>query len=153
MEKTTTSKAVETLNNLIETCKDGEYGFNACAENAKSPELQRTLMGHARECRDAAQQLQAQVSELGGSPEESGSVSGSAHRGWVALKSALSSYDDLEVLEECERGEDVAIRSYQQALTEPLPEHIRALVQQQYQGVKRNHDEVRRLRDAAQARG
>lgn len=144
-----TRKTVETLNDLIETCKDGEYGFNACAENGKSPELKRVLMGRANECRSAAQQLQTQVSELGGEAEESGSFSGSVHRGWVAVKNTLSTYDDLAVLEECERGEDVAIKSYQQALKQPLPDHIRALVQLQYEGVKRNHDEVRRLRDAA----
>ena len=36
--------AVSTLNNLIETCKDGEYGFRACAEQSQAESL-KTLFG------------------------------------------------------------------------------------------------------------
>ena len=46
---------VETLNKLIETCKDGEYGFKTCAEHARSGELKEFLARRARECDSAAQ--------------------------------------------------------------------------------------------------
>lgn len=32
-------EVISTLNDLIETCKDGEYGFRSCAEHADSSEL------------------------------------------------------------------------------------------------------------------
>src|SRR5678810_541401 len=32
----TNENVIDTLNTLIETCKDGEYGFRTCAENVKS---------------------------------------------------------------------------------------------------------------------
>ena len=146
-----TDTTIETLNDLIETCKDGEYGFRACAEQAKSPNLKELFERRAQECHAAASQLQAHVRELGGKPEEHGSAMGAVHRGWVAVKSALVTYDDLAVLKECERGEDVALESYREALEQNLPARIYNLVELQYHGVQQNHDEVRRLREEFKA--
>jgi len=92
-------------------------------------------------------ELQVLVSECGGTPDDSGSISGAMHRGWVAVRGTLSGYTDVGMLEECERGEDVAKSRYQKALSRPLPEPIRAVVERQYQGVLRNHEQVKLLRD------
>ena len=89
--------------------------------------------------------------QLGGKPEDSSSAIGAMQRGWVAVKAKLSSYDDLAVLEECERGEDAALATYRDALERTLPPPIRNLVEHQYEGAKRNHDQVRRMRDALRA--
>lgn len=58
--------------------------------------------------------------------------------------------DNLAVLEECEKAEVVALESYQDALKEEIPENLRSLITQQLEGVKRNHDRVRELRDEAE---
>jgi uncharacterized protein (TIGR02284 family) len=89
--------------------------------------------------------------QLGGKPVESGSAVGAMHRGWVAVKATLSTFDDLAVLEECERGEDAALSTYHDALEQSLPPPIRNLVEHQYEGVKRNHDQIHRMRDALKA--
>lgn len=141
---------ISTLNDLIETCKDGEYGFRSCADNAESIELKTLFAKRAEECGQAARELQEQVVQLGGEPDTGGSTSGALHRGWVAIRSSLTSYDDLAVLKECERGEDIAVASYRDALQKPLPEPLRSLVERQYQGAQRNHDQVHQLRDNAQ---
>ena len=142
-----TRDVIETLNDLIETCKDGEYGFRASAEQATSGSLKTTLLARADECRVAAEQLSAHVIQLGGKPEDGGSALGAVHRGWVAMRAKLSTYDDLAVLEECERGEDAALASYREALERELPAPLHNLVELQYAGVKRNHDQIRRLRN------
>jgi len=74
------------------------------------------------------------------------------HRGWVTLKSAVAGRTDLAILEECERGEDVAKATYAKALKASLPEDIRLVVQRQYDGVLRNHGQIRDLRDQYRAR-
>lgn len=74
-------------------------------------------------------------------------MAGALHRGWVSVKTALSTQDDKAVLEECERGEDAAVARYRKALKAALPADVRALVERQAQGAQRNHDEVRALRD------
>ncbi|MDX3904602.1 MAG: PA2169 family four-helix-bundle protein [Pigmentiphaga sp.] len=139
------------LNDLIETCKDGEYGFRQAAQDAHDPELKTLFSRRAADCAAAAAQLQEQVASLGDEPEESGTAAGVLHRGWIGLKTAVAGRTDLAILEECERGEDVAKSRYQAALGEELPPQILALVQLQYEGVVRNHDQVRELRDRMRA--
>lgn len=138
---------IKVLNQLIETSKDGEKGFAAAADDTKTAELQQLFRNRSRDCATGAAELQALVSQLGGKPEDSGTVSGAVHRGWTNLKAAVTSRSDLVLLEECERGEDVAKAAYAKALQDTLPENVRAVVERQYQGVLRNHDQVRDLRN------
>jgi uncharacterized protein (TIGR02284 family) len=139
------------LNNLIETSKNGEKGFASAAEDAKAPELQELFRNRSRDCAAGAAELQAIVAQMGGEPEDSGTVAGAMHRGWTNIKAAVSSRTDLTLLEECERGEDVAKADYDKALKETLPENVRAIVERQYQGVLHNHDQIRDLRNRYRA--
>ena len=142
---------VDVLNDLLESSRDGEYGFNACAEHAKSPQLKSVFARHAQECAAAASELEHEIRRLGGEPASGGTVAGALHRGWVSVKSALSIQDDKAVLEECERGEDAAVARYRKALKYTLPLEIQALVERQSRGAQRNHDEIRALRDSFKA--
>ncbi len=141
----------DVLNDLIETSKNGEKGFRTCAEHCKSSELKSIFERRAEECRIGAQQLQSLVAQGGEKPETGGSVAGAMHRGWVIARGAVALNDDLSMLEECERGEDVAKNSYRKALEKDLPPDIRAVVQRQADGVQRNHDQIKRLRDQRRA--
>jgi len=145
------SDTIDTLNKLIETSKDGENGFRDAAQHAVSPDLQQTFRQRADECREAAVGLQSLVVQLGGKAEDSGTIAGAAHRGWMAVKGSLAGYTDLAILEECERGEDTAMKNYREALDSGLPSPCQAFVERQYEGVKRNHAQVRALRDQARA--
>ncbi|HPU50467.1 MAG TPA: PA2169 family four-helix-bundle protein [Burkholderiaceae bacterium] len=142
---------VEVLNDLIETSKDGEYGFRTSAEYLKAADTRALFERRAEECRQAAADLQQLVRQYGGKAEDGGSASGAMHRGWVAVKGTLSGYSDKAILEETERGEDVALASYRKALDKSLPAEVRALIERQCEGVKHNHAQVRFLRDQARA--
>jgi uncharacterized protein (TIGR02284 family) len=139
---------IATLNDLIETSRDGEEGFRACAEGVKSPDLKRFFEEKARRCAEGAAQLQGKVIELGGNPERSSSISGTMHRAWVNIKSTITGMDDKAILAECERGEDVARRAYEDALNQDLPPDVRMLIDRQYREVKANHERVRDMRNA-----
>ena len=142
---------IAALNELIQTCKDGEEGFRTCAEDVKNPELKAVFTTGSRRCAEGARELQTEVQRLGGKPEQSGSLAGSAHRRWVDIKAAVTGKNDAAVLAECERGEDVAKRSYEMALKKDLPHAVRGIVQRQYEGVLQNHDRIRSLEKAAEA--
>jgi uncharacterized protein (TIGR02284 family) len=148
---TSTRDIISTLNDLIECCKDGEYGFRASAEQIRNPSTKELFMRRAGECQRAASELQSVVVQHGGKPEDSGTAMGAMHRGWVATKAKLTTYTDLQVLEETERGEDKAMATYREALQQELPQPVRGIVERQFEGVKRNHAEVRSLRDQARA--
>jgi uncharacterized protein (TIGR02284 family) len=139
---------VGTLNDLIENCKDGEYGFRTCAEHAKSSDLKSVFTQRASDCRQAAQELQAVVTRFGGTPDTGGSASGAAHRGWIAVRGTLALNDDQAMLNECERGEDIAVNRYRKALEKNLPPDVEQVVRRQYEGARRNHDQIKALRDS-----
>ena len=140
---------VDVLNDLIETSKDGEYGFRSSAEYLKAADTRLLFERRANECRQAVTDLQALLRQYGGKAEESGSTSDMMHRGWVAVKGTLAGYTDKAILDEAERGEDRALESYRKALKTGLPNELRAVMERQYDGLKRNHDEMRFLRDKA----
>ncbi|MGQ0622723.1 MAG: PA2169 family four-helix-bundle protein [Panacagrimonas sp.] len=140
-----TPDIVNTLNELIQTSEDGMKGFAEAASKATDFPLKTELHNRSHLCAKAAQDLQAMVRSLGAEPEHGGSIEGAVHRGWIAVKAAFGN-SDVAVLEEVERGEDHAQAVYRKALQTDLPQTVRTLVDEQYQGVVRNHDRVRDLR-------
>ena len=140
-------KAISVLNNLIETCKDGELGFKTAAEGLKDSAIKARFLEYSRQRGEMARELQSEVRRLGGDPEKSGSVSGSLHRGWLDIKSVITGKDDHAIVAEAERGEDVAKSVYEEALKTALPGSAQTLVQQQALKVRTVHDQVRDLRD------
>jgi uncharacterized protein (TIGR02284 family) len=142
---------ISTLNDLIETSKDGEEGFRTVAEDISDTQLKTLFANRSQSCALAAAELQEFVRALGGDPETRSSVSGTLHRRWVDIKAAVTGKDDEAMLNECERGEDVAMRSYRNALEKDLPPNIRSVVERQFNGVTSNHDQVKLLRDQVRA--
>lgn len=142
-------ETISTLNDLIETLKDGQEGFHQSAEAVKDPNLKTLFNELSLQRSKFAGELQNQVVQLGeAKPEDSSSTAGAMHRTWINLKSAISSQDDHAVLAECERGEDSAVAEYKKAMEKELPSNIRDVISRQYTDVKAAHDKVRALRDA-----
>ena len=144
-------KSVSTLNDLIETCRDGQNGFKEAAENVTSPDLKTFLNQIAMERAQFVNELQLEVRTLGGDPQKSGSATAAMHRGWIDIKGTLTGKDDHSILSECERGEDSAVEAYKDALKLDLPSNIRSTIERQFQSVKLVHDRVKQMRDSKAA--
>jgi len=142
---------ISTLNNLIETCKDGQEGFKQAAEGVERSDLKSLFYELGQQRSQFAGELQGLVRELGGDPETTSSASGALHRGWINIKSLVTGKDEAGVLNEAERGEDVAKKAYKDALAENLPANVATVVQTQATAVNQAHDKVRDLRDSANA--
>ena len=140
--------AIDTLSHLHEILRDGEYGFAECAEHTKTPGLKSVFIQRAQDCRAAGSELENLIVDLGGDPGEGGTMTGALHRGWVSVKGTLRGYSDISMLEECERGEDVALAQYRKALKQNLPAEAKAVVERQAQDTQANHDQIRNMRDA-----
>lgn len=144
-------KVITTLNDLIETCRDGQQGFKEAAENATSPELKSFFFEASRERARCVGELQQEVRTLGGDPEKSGSTAGVLHRVWIDIKGTLTGKDDASILNEAERGEDSAVKAFEDALKEGLPAHSRSTVQRLFSEIKLTHDRVKQMRDSKSA--
>lgn len=145
-------EVVSTLNELIETCRDGQNGFKEAAENVKNPELKSFFTQASAERAQFVRELEVEVRRFGGDPEKSGSASAAVHRVWMDLKGTFTGKDDHSILAECERGEDSAVETYQEAIKKGIsPPNILTLVEQQFQNIRQTHDRVKQMRDAKAA--
>jgi uncharacterized protein (TIGR02284 family) len=140
---------ITTLNNLIETCKDGQEGFQQAAEGVKDSSLKSLFYEYSQQRAQFVGDLQGLVRDLGGEAETSSSLAGALHRGWINIKSAVTGQDDAAILNECERGEDIAKNAYKDALAADLPSNVTSVIQEQATQVQQAHDRIRGLRDAA----
>ena len=146
--------AISVLNNLIETCKDGQDGFQTAAEGIKRSDIKSLFYQYSQQRAQFAGELQAEVRRLGGEAEKTGSVAATLHRGWINIKSAVTGEDENAVLAECERGEDSAVSNYKDALDDAnLPSDVRAIVERQYAQVRDAHDRIRNLERATETGG
>lgn len=148
------SATTSILNDLIETLKDGQEGFRAAAEDVSSPDLKTLFREFSQQRSQFVTELQVVAKDFGeDEPENSGSVAGALHRGWINLKAALASRDDHAILAECERGEDSAVATFRNVIDSgDLPPNVQAIVQRQSGVIKATHDRVRTLRDATAKR-
>src|SRR5262245_24804235 len=141
-----------TLNDLIETCRDGQNGFKEAAENVKNPDLKSFFNQVSSERAQLISELEVEVRRLGIQPEKSGSAAGALHRAWMDIKGSLTGKDDHAILRECERGEESAVNAYKDAIkSQNLPPNLLSIVQNQFQLVQRTHDRVKQMRDAKAA--
>jgi uncharacterized protein (TIGR02284 family) len=147
---------IDALKELIAARSDGEQGLRICAEHARSPQLRAILLAHLHDSTQAVQELQSLISVLGGDPRagqpaagasgSSAASSAAAHRRWADLRAALACDEDGAILDECERGESRALEVYRNALDDPLPDLVRAVLLRQFEDVMTNHDQIRDLR-------
>jgi len=135
-----TQDVIATLNALLQTTKDGALGFRSCAKDVKSAKLAPMFEVSAQRCDTGAAELEAHIRHFR-------QRTGALHRPWTNIVASLTGMDEHAVLEECERGEDAAMRAYGAALQKDLPAEVGAIVRRQYAGVKENHDRIRALRD------
>jgi len=143
---TATENVSNVLNNLIETCKDGEQGFRQAAEKAQEPSLRALFSKYSTQRAGYVQELQQLVASLGEKPEESGHASAALHRGWIGLKAALSKNEDKALIDECEAGEDAALKAYREASRTTLPPSVSQVVERQYAGIQEAHIVIRDLK-------
>jgi uncharacterized protein (TIGR02284 family) len=141
---------ISTIDNLIKTLRDGEEGFEQASEDVKDSQLKSLFGEYSRQRSRFATELQSLAQSLGKSElETSSSAAGALHRGWINLKSALTRGDDHAILAECERGEDSAVEEYKKAIAGDLSAPVHEIVSRQYSDIKKAHDHIKNLRDAA----
>ena len=138
---------------LIQTLEDGKEGFaNAAARLADTDrsDLCAKFTGYSTQRETFATELKALAATYGDQIEKTGTITGTLHRGWMAVKDAIAGDNDPEgVLDAAEQGEDHAVAEYEKALADTeMSAELRTVVQRQFLAVKAAHDEVRDLRNA-----
>ena len=136
---------------IVETLKDGEKGFAAAADKLRDgdrPEWATTLQRLSEQRAGFRRDIVALGHEYGDDVDESGTAAAAVHRGWIALKDALTGDDAGGVLGAASTGEDHAVSEYEKALEQDLSAGFREVVSRQHQAVVAARDEVKALQAA-----
>jgi uncharacterized protein (TIGR02284 family) len=148
---------IDALRELIIARRDAEQGLRICIEHLPGGPMGQPKMGHRsqrlrtlvlsqlHECAQALQELQSLVRLLGGDPDPLAKDRAKS-RQWADLRRALACNEDGVILDECERGASRALEVYRNALDDPLPNLVRAVVLRQFEDVMTNHDQILDLR-------
>jgi uncharacterized protein (TIGR02284 family) len=139
----------DTMNNLIEICRDGASGFRLAADHVADPDLKRIFTDTARQREVFAAELLPYAQRLGGDTPSNGTARGALHRGWIRVKDALTGYDESAVLAETVRGEAVAADVYADAVMNMLPPNARPVVERQYEAIRGSQRELDELNYSA----
>ncbi len=145
------AKATQTLlNELVETLKEGEKGYAEALTDVEDADLKATFKEFALQRSGYINEIEDQMLKLNLNPDESTSVTSKVHRAFINLKGLVTGKDRAAILNECERGEEYAVKAYQTALkAEGLPSALQGVIEKQYQGVQAALTKIKSLNTAA----
>lgn len=144
-------KSIDALNTLIEINNDRIEGYEKASKETEEADLKTLFSQLAQTSHECNEELVSEVEDLDGTPAEGTKVSGKFFRVWMDVKAALTGRDRKAILNSCEYGEDVAVNTYKKVLENDAKELTKdqiAMVEEQYELIKADHDTVKSLRDS-----
>jgi uncharacterized protein (TIGR02284 family) len=143
---------VDTLEKLVEVCRDGQQGYREAAEHVKDHQLKRLLSEVSLERAKFAGDLENEAVRWGKPDvDRSGSALGAMHRGWTELKASLGGGDDA-ILSSMETGDTYAQKQYDEVIRDrKLPDDIVGVVRNHAQAIVGTLDRIRALRQHRKA--
>ena len=139
---------ISVLNSLIETTIDSVDGYRRSAQEATNSRFSSSFLERANEREQVVSRLRERVRQLGGNPEDDGTVLGSAHRAFLSLRDKVTGSDDQSVIAEVDHGESYLDGKWQTALSDDrLTPESRSLIQELYSSVREGRDTFRRLHE------
>ena len=140
------------VKDLIKTLEDGRDGFAKAGQrlqNDSAPDVSRKFQEFSARRGAMADELRRTASLSDYSVPEGGTVGGAVHRGWIAVKDALTGDSPSAVISAAEQGEDHAKSKFRDALEDKsLSPGVREIVQRQAAEVQAAHDYVSSLKHA-----
>lgn len=142
------SHDIEILNCLIALTLDSSHGYREAAEQSRNVMIVDLFERWSGERHRVVEGLRDMVRELGGTPEDDGTVLASVHRVFLDLRAHIGG-SDKGVVEEVERGEDHIKHKFEKSLKDKkLGTQARMAIQAAYVSVSTGHDEMRDLKQS-----
>lgn len=144
--KETRGEILDQLSRLLTLSHDAEKGYQEAAENVKDNELKSLFLAQSRQRSEFAIALDREIRTLGGEPDNGTSLTADLHRAWINIKSTFASDDDKATVQECHRGDQEALNTYNAVLQETdLVASTRELLLQQKQSIDSANSTMARL--------
>ncbi len=149
-----TEKSIAVLNELIQINNDRIEGYRTASEETEESDLKSFFSELKSTSTNNNSKLRAEVSRLGGTPTEDTKLTGKFFRVWMDVKAAITGKNRKLILDSCEFGEDVAKKTYADALkdhTENLTPEQQSMLREQHRALIADHDKVKNMRNAVEA--
>ena len=104
---------IQELNRLVQVCRDGFDGFRKAALEVENEDYQALFRTTAGQRANFVVRLQDEVRKRGSRPPARGSLTGMLHRAWMNFRHQINPHQDRIVLMECRRGEEHALKAYE----------------------------------------
>lgn len=144
--KVTRGEILDQLNRLLTLNHDAEKGYQEAAENVQGSDLKSLLQAQSHQRAEYAQELNREIRVLGGEPTDDTSLAADLHRAWINIKTTFTTNDDKAVVQECHRGDQEALNTYNTVLQETdLAASTRELLLQQKQSIDSANSTMARL--------
>lgn len=142
---------IDVLNDLIAAALDSADGYHEAAADAQNVHFKSLFERRALQRRQIAASLRIEVRNLGGRPEDDGTLLAAAHRMFLGLRRSLGG-NDQTVIDEVERGEDHIKAKFESALKEEtLPAPVKATIAKACACINADHDQMRDLKRQLEA--
>lgn len=144
-----TENTIDVLNSLIEINNDRIYGYETASKEVEETDL-KMMFSHSTETSIKCKaQLVAEVKSLGGKPTKSTTTSGKIYRIWMDVKSTVTGKDRKVILDSCVFGEDAAIETYNEALSneEDLTSGQHMMIAEQLLLIKMDQNNLKKVRE------
>lgn len=143
---------IKVLNNLIETTLDSVDGYREAAKETDNETYRAMFEQRSFERQRVATDLQGTVRQLGGTPEDDGTMLAKAHRAFLDIKHSLTK-DEQAVVNSVENGEDHIKSKFEKAVEDrDLSATTRDTIQRAYASVREGHDQMSALKHGLERR-
>ena len=146
------SHDIKVLNSLAVGAVDSADGYAEAAAETEDPRYRDLFLRRSEERRQVASDLQAAVRDMGGQPEDEGSILAKAQRAFMDIKHALMR-DEASVVGSIESGEAHLQARFDRALSdEALSATTRETIRRAHAAVRTGQDEMHVLRRSLEGR-
>ena len=141
-----------TTQDLVKIAEDGKEGYAKAAKelaDSDRPELAPTFTRYSEQRAGFSTELQALAATYGDSVKETGTAAATLHRGWMAVRDAVTGSGPDSVLKTAVQGEDHAVEAYEKALAKDISADTRTVAERQLAEIRTARTELQRLVDSA----
>ncbi len=144
-------KQKEIISDLILINNDRIEGYQKAIEELGEPDRDLSILFNERIDQSILfrSELISLITTIGGKAPEGTKLSGKIYRAWMDIKALFTGSDRKVILDNCEDGEDAALRAYDDALSyEHLTPEQKSIIFSQKTEIKLSHDKIKSMRDA-----
>lgn len=132
---------------LMQTLEDGRKGYAQAADKlaGERPTVAAKMRAYSAQRAQFSAELDRLARAYGDDIDEDGSMAGTVHRGWIAVKDALTGDNPEAILNAVETGENHAVAEFAKALDEDISPNLRTVIHRQFVDVQAARADIQAL--------